>query len=147
MTARVEAAGASEVSPWRGVFLAAALYDLILGAVFFLLWKPIFEALDVTPPDNASYIHVSAAFVFVQGLGYWFVYQNILRNIDIVKIGVVYKAVYVALAVYYLIIGELIDAIFAWFAVFDFVFLVLFLRFLMLAQRWEGQDRRRGEAP
>jgi hypothetical protein len=119
---------------FRGVFIAAAIFDGVLGPVFFFLYGPIFQQLNIPMPDNTSYIHITAAFVFAQGVGYWFVYRNPLRNVDLVKVGVVYKAIYSAVALYYLVIGELLHAIFAWFVVFDLVFLALFVAFLVMVR-------------
>jgi hypothetical protein len=119
---------------FRGVFIAAAIFDGVLGLGFFFLYDPIFQQLRIPIPDNASYIQITAAFIFVQGVGYWLVYRNPLRNLDLVKLGVVYKAVYSALALYYLVIGELIHAVFTWFALFDIVFLALFVAFLAMAR-------------
>ena len=144
MTTRLEAAKPGAVRFFKAFFLVAALYDGVLGAVFFFFYAPIFDALDIAVPINTSYIHLSAAFVFVQGVGYWFVYRNMLRNVDIVKLGVVYKAAYTGVAVYYLVIGQLPDAIFAWFAVFDMMFLVPFVVFLMLAQPSRHHDQAHG---
>jgi hypothetical protein len=118
---------------FKTFFLVAALYDLVLGAAFFLLYGPIFAFLDIALPYSTSYIHLTAGFVFVQGVGYWFVYQNMLRNVDIVKLGVTYKAIYALVAFYYLLAGQLPDAIFAWFGVFDVLFLIGFVRFLVVA--------------
>ena len=120
---------------WRGFFLVAALYDLILGAVFFFFYGPIFSILGIPLPPNTSYIHLTAGYVFVQGLGYWLVFRDLLGNLGIVKVGIVYKAIYTAVAVYYLATGALPDAVFAWFAVFDLAFLSLFVRFLMVTSR------------
>jgi hypothetical protein len=117
----------------RALFVAAAAYDLVLGAGFFFLYGPIFGALGIALPTNTSYIHISAAFVFVQGIGYAFVARDLDRNHDIVRLGVVYKAMYVAVAVYETLIGQLISAVFLWFAAFDLLFLVLFLEFLRRA--------------
>ena len=120
---------------FRAVFVAGALYDGVLGATFFFLYQPIFRSLGIPLPDNASYIHLTAGFVFVQGISYWLVARNMRRNIDIVKVGALYKAIYTAVAVYYLLTDQLLAAIFAWFAVFDAVFLVLFLVFLVRVGR------------
>ncbi len=117
---------------WKRVFLIAALYDSILGALFFLFYRPIYAVFGIPLPDNTSYIHLSAGYVFVQGVGYWFVFRDLLGNLGIVKVGIIYKAIYIAVAVYYLSIGQLPHAIFAWFALFDVVFLLLFARFVML---------------
>lgn len=124
---------------WRKLFWVAALYDIILGLAFFFLYGPIFQMLQVVVPNNTSYIHITAGYVFVQGMGYWFVARNPSRNVDLVKVGAIYKAIYVAIALYYLAIGQLISAVFAWFAVFDLVFLVLFVRFVMVMGKAEGR--------
>ena len=115
---------------WRTFFLVAAIYDIVLGAAFFLLYGPLFSALGIALPNNTSYIHLTAAFVFTQGLGYWFVYQDPAANIGIVKLGLVYKAIFSGLAFYYLAIGELLHPAFLLFGVADLLFLVGFWLFL-----------------
>jgi hypothetical protein len=117
-------------SGWRTFFLVAAVYDIVLGLGFFFLYGPLFSALGIELPNNTSYIHLTAAFVFVQGLGYWFVYQDITGNRGIVKLGIVYKAVFAGLGFYYLAIGQLLHPVFLVFAVADACFLVGFWLFL-----------------
>ena len=114
----------------RALFVVAAAYDVVLGIAFFFLYGPIFTALGIPLPPSTSYIHISAAFVFVQGLGYWLVARDIARNHDLVRLGVIYKGIYVAVAIYELARGQLISDVFLWFAAFDLVFLVLFVDFL-----------------
>lgn len=123
------------MTAWKGFFLVAALYDLVLGLAFFVLYEPLFGALGIALPNNTSYIHLTAAFVFVQGIGYWFVYQAPEANIGIVKLGVVYKAVFAALSFYYFAIGQLLHPIFLVFGVADIGFLVGFLAFLRRTDR------------
>jgi hypothetical protein len=115
---------------WRTFFLVAAVYDLVLGAAFFVLYGPLFDVLEIALPNNISYIHLTAAFVFVQGLGYWFVYQDPPANHGIVKQGVAYKFAFAALGFYYLAIGELLHPVFLAFSILDFLFLVGFVMFL-----------------
>jgi hypothetical protein len=120
---------------FRALFLTVALYNSLLGATFFLFYRPLFDGLGIELPYNTSYIHLTAGFVFVQGVGYWFVYRDMLRNVDLVKLGVIYKGIYSGLAFYYLLSGDLLDAVFAWFAVFDVIFLALFVVFLMTVRQ------------
>ena len=120
---------------WKPFFLVAALYDGILGAAFFFFYNPIFHALGIQLPNNTSYIHITTAYVFVQGLSYWFVSRDPVKNVDIVKIGIVYKVIYVGLAFYYLAIGQLLSALFAWLGLTDLIFLVFFVWFLVHAPR------------
>ena len=117
-------------SGWRTFFLVAAIYDMLLGIGFFFLYDPLFSTLGIDLPNNTSYIHLTAAFVFVQGLGYWFVYEDMTGNRGIVKLGVVYKAVFAGLGLYYLAIGQLLHPIFLVFAAADAFFLVGFWLFL-----------------
>ena len=115
---------------WRTFFLVAAVYDIVLGVAFFLLYGPLFSALGIELPNNTSYIHLTAAFVFTQGLGYWFVYQDPPANLGIVKLGIVYKAIFSGLAFYYLAIGQLLHPVFLVFGVADLLFLIGFWLFL-----------------
>jgi hypothetical protein len=124
----------SQSTFWKPFFLVAALYDGILGAVFFLFYNPLFHALGIALPNNTSYIHITTAYIFVQGVSYWFVYRNPLKNVDIVKVGIVYKIIYVGLALYYLAIGQLLSAVFAWLAVTDLIFLAFFVLFVVRAR-------------
>ena len=131
----------SPIHAFEWFFLLAALYDLVLGIAFFLFYRPIFDALGADPPRDLSYVHVTAGFVAVQGLGYYFVWRNPLRNVDIVKVGAVYKLVYTAVALYYLVDGTLPHRVFAWFAVFDLIFLIGFVRFLATARSIATEQR------
>jgi hypothetical protein len=144
MTTKLEVAGPRALNFYKALFLVAALYDGVLGAVFFFLYSPLFEALGIALPNNTSYIHLTAGFVFVQGVGYWFVYRRMLQNIDLVKLGVIYKGIYSLVAVYYLATGQLLNAIFAWFALGDVLFLVGFVRFLVLTRPMGLEPQRQG---
>jgi hypothetical protein len=90
---------------YRGVFLIAAGYDFFLGFIFFLFYKVIYSVFSIELPNSPAYLQLSAAFVFVQGLLYYFVYLNLKRNVDIVKVGVAYRIVYTGVAFYCWAIG------------------------------------------
>ena len=118
------------MTTWRTFFLVSAIYDIVLGVAFFILYGPLFDALGIALPNNTSYIHLTAAFVFTQGLGYWFVYQDPSANLGIVKLGIVYKAIFSGLAFYYLAIGQLLHPVFIVFGIADLLFLIGFWLFL-----------------
>ena len=80
------------------------------------------------------YLQLSAAFVIAIGIAYYFVYLNMYRNIDLVKLGIIYKLIYILVAGYYYLIG-IAHVIFFWFVVFDIIFLVLFVWFLVYAKK------------
>jgi len=116
---------------YRGVFLVAAGYDFFLGFVFFLFYKVIYSVFSIELPNSPAYLQLSAAFVFVQGLLYYFVYLNLKRNVDIVKVGLAYKIVYTGVAFYYWAIGGLPHQMFALFGCLDLIFIGLFVLYLI----------------
>jgi hypothetical protein len=130
---------ARTLSRARVLFLVAALYDLVLGVAFFLLYDPIYAALGAALPDNTGYIHLLSGFVFVQGVGYWLVYRNPVRNVDLALVGAVYKVVFAGVAIGYAVFSELPDGIFLVFGILDLGFLVAFLWFVRAVYSAEGR--------
>ena len=120
---------------WRTFFIVAAVYDLVLGAAFFLFYGPIWELLELQLPNNTAYIHLTAAFVFVQGVGYWIVARDLTRNHGIVQMGIAYKFAFAALSFYYFAIGQLLHWSFLVYGVLDALFLVGFWLFLSQARK------------
>jgi len=125
----------ADLARYRLFFLLAGIYDLALGVAFFFLYEPIFEWLGMPLPPHVSYIHLPAVFVLVQGLGYLLVWTDPLGNLGVVKVGVVYKASYSALAAYYLLTDQIPAMFFAWFGLFDLGFFIGFVWFLRWARR------------
>ncbi len=126
--------GGERDSLFRKIFLIAAIYDFILGIAFFFFYEQIFNYFSITIPVYPMYLQMAAAFVIAMGVGYYYIYTNIYRNIDLVKLGVVYKLFYSGLTGYFYFAG-LANVIFFWFAVFDLVFLALFIWFLFYAKK------------
>ena len=120
---------------YRNLFLIAALYDFILGFVFFVFLRFFFEDLFKIPyPLYPAFFQAAAAFVFVMGLGFYFVYRNMYRNIDIVKVGIVFKLVYTGLAFYHVFVKGM-PWIFSVFGFLDVIFIVFFIFFLLAVRR------------
>jgi len=115
---------------YKALFLIAAIYDTLLGFIFLFFYKIIYEILNIPLPQYPSYISLSAAFVFVIGLGYYLVYRNLYANRDLVKIGAIYKLAYFLVVTYYFFFGILPHILFLVFGIIDFIFLILFLEFL-----------------
>lgn len=134
MTTKLESASADTRARYHQLFVLAAVYDVVLGAAFFLLSRPIFNYLIIPLPENLAYVQLCGAFVLAQGVGYWYIAQNMVRNVDLAKVGILCKVAYTGIAAYYLIIGQLPHIIFAVFAACDLVFAIVFLRFVGLAR-------------
>jgi hypothetical protein len=120
---------------YRNLFLAAALYDFILGLFFFIFWRFIFDhILKIPYPNYPAFYQAAAAFIFAMGLGFYFVYLNMYRNIDIVKLGIVFKLFYTGVAFYYAFV-ENMPWIFAVFGFLDLIFVAFFVLFLHSIKR------------
>jgi hypothetical protein len=120
---------------WRWVFVAVGVWDVVLGLAFFAFYEPIYDALNIALPDSRAYIHLAAALIAVQGLSYFMVARRPVRNADIVRVGVVYKATYSGLALYYWIAGGAPHGIFVAFGLVDVLTLVAFVAFLVWLRR------------
>jgi len=120
---------------YRILFLIAALYDFILGFVFFAFLRFFFEDIFKLPlPLYPAFFQAAAAFVFVMGIGFYFVYRNLYRNIDIVKVGICFKLVYTGLAFYHVFFQGM-PWIFSVFGFLDLIFIVFFVFFLLAVRR------------
>jgi len=121
--------------PYRILFLIAALYDFILGFIFFAFLRFFFEDIFKLPyPLYPAFFQAAAAFVFVMGVGFYFVYRNMYRNIDIVKVGITFKLFYTGLAFYHVFVKGM-PWIFSVFGFLDLIFIVFFVFFLLAVRR------------
>ncbi len=117
---------------YKGLFLTAAVYDIVLGIIFTFFYKFGFSFLNISYPEYPGYISLIGVFVFVIGIAYFFIYRNIKINgnfnKDLIKVGVLYKLAYCAVAFYYWAFGNLPHIIFGVvFGIIDFIFLILFI--------------------
>ena len=120
---------------YRVLFLIAALYDFILGFIFFAFLGFFFEEIfHITYPLYPAFFQAAAAFVFVMGVGFYFVYRNMYRNIDIVRVGICFKLVYTGLAFYHVFFKGM-PWIFSVFGFLDIIFIVFFVFFLLAIRR------------
>ena len=115
---------------YRYGFFIAGIYDIGLGVGFFLFYRLIYSSFSIPLPQYIAYIHLSAAFVIIQGLIYYLVSRNMERNLDMVKVGVAYKIAYTGLVFYYWNINMLPHPMFLWFGILDVGFLAFFLLYL-----------------
>ncbi len=116
--------------PYRLLFLIAASYDFVLGLIFFAFLNTFFEGIFKLPPPNyPAFFQAAAAFVFVMGIGFYFVSRNLYRNIDLVRVGIIFKLVYSGLAFYHVFFRGM-PWIFSLFGILDLIFIVFFIIFL-----------------
>ena len=85
----------------RPLFVFAAVYDLVLGAVFFFAFKPVYERFAIPLPNHDAYVQLPAALIAIFGLGFWFVAQAPERNRDLIKLGVLLKLAFSGIVLSY----------------------------------------------
>ena len=111
------------------LFIISALYDFLLGVIFLVGFRKIYNYFDIALPNHDGYVQFGAAVVAIFGVGFWFVAQDPQRNRDIIKMGILLKLSYSGVAFYHAALGNL-PGIWLPFAWFDLIFLVLFVRAL-----------------
>lgn len=110
----------------KSLFIISALYDFILGIIFLIGFKQIYNYFNITLPNHDGYVQFGAALVTIFGIGFWFVAQDPQRNRDIIKMGILLKLSYSGVAFYHAALGNL-PGIWLPFAWFDVIFLILFI--------------------
>lgn len=112
-------------------FLAWGL-PALLGPAAFLAW------FDVEMPDDPIYLRLVGALALALGLAYWYAYRDPVRNVAIVRVGVVDNA----LATLVVVVLGLTAGVSSWFvwvsAVLTGLFCVAFL-VLMPREAEQGQ--------
>ena len=128
---------APRVKYYKAIFLAATLYDVVLGVLFVFFYRHAFRWLGAQLPYSGAFITLLGAFVFVIGIAYFLIFLGDLRrNRDLIVIGTLYKAAYSGIAFYHLASGDIPHILFAaLFGIIDVAFLALFLECLFTLRR------------
>ncbi len=108
------------------LFAIAALYDGVLGLAFLFATGPVFQWFNVTPPNHFGYVHFPAAILIVFAIMFFAIATNPERNRNLIPYGVLLKVSYCSTVFYYWLTESISDM---WkpFALFDFIFIILFI--------------------
>ena len=123
----------------RLLFIAAGLYDFIIGLTFLFFGPQLFDAASVPQPNHWAYIQFGSLMLMVFGTMFFAVAFDPVANRNLMPYGMLLKLSYTGLAAYYWINIDC-PFLFKPFAVIDAVMFVLFL----IAYR--GGPRRAGSA-
>ena len=114
---------------WKYVFQLKAIINWIESIALLFADRWIRELLGEKPLINSEYLQLFVVLVFVIGIGYWWVSQDISRNREIVKLGIyAQSSVFVVLA-YQTLIGN-VHPFYLIPGVIDLIFAILFGLFL-----------------
>lgn len=117
------------------LFSIAALYDGVLGLAFLTAPAAVFSRFGMTPPNHPGYVQFPAALLIVFALIFLRIAVDPAGNRWLIPYGILLKLSYCGVVFYYWS-AEGLPYIWKPFAVFDLVFLVLFVQaFLSLGAR------------
>ena len=111
------------VSP---LFVIASVYDVVLGLIYGVAFKPIYTRFGVGLPNHDAYVQLPAALILVFGIGFWFVARAPERNRDVIKLGVLMKAAFCAVVFGHYFLASM-PGMWIPFAAIDLLFGIAFL--------------------
>jgi hypothetical protein len=114
---------------WKYIFQLKAVINWIESLALLFADRWIRKLLGEKPLTNPEYLQLFVVLVFVIGIGYWWVSQDISRNREIVKLGIyAQSSVFVVLA-YQTLVGN-VHPFYLIPGVIDLIFAILFGLFL-----------------
>ncbi|MEO5617409.1 MAG: hypothetical protein ABIS67_06530 [Candidatus Eisenbacteria bacterium] len=121
----------------RPLFLAAAIYDLVLGLVFGLGFKAIYTRFGIALPNHDAYVQLPAAMIAIFGLGFWMVSRDPVRNRNLIVLGVLLKLAFSGVVLGHRFFAGIPD-LWVPFAVADAIFMFAFLAALRAVPATRG---------
>ncbi len=114
---------------WKYLFLSKAVINWaeVVGLLFGDQW--IRELLNLKPLINPEYLHMFIVLIFIFGIGYWWVGNDLSSNRDLVKLGICAQSLVFPVLVYHTAIGNL-HPLYLIPGVIDQVYSILFGLFL-----------------
>jgi len=109
----------------RPMFVFAGLYDLVLGVVLGLGFKPIMSRFGIALPNHDAYVQLPAALVTIFGIGFWLVARAPRERRDFIPLGILMKLSYAGIVLGHAAAGNM-PALWTWFAWSDLAFAVAF---------------------
>jgi hemerythrin superfamily protein len=114
---------------WNRVFQAKAIINWVEAIILLVGDRQIRSFLQTEPLVNDEYSQLFYGLVFIIGIGYWWVSQNRIENLGIVKLGIYAQLSVFALLAYHTTIGHL-HPFFLLSGILDLIFAILFSIFL-----------------
>ncbi len=107
------------------VFIAAALYDGLLGLAFLFAASSLYAFYGVTPPNHYGYVQFPAAVLIIFALMFFAVARRPLANRNLIPYGILLKLAY-SLTVFYYWFSSGIPGMWKPFAIIDLLTVIPF---------------------
>jgi hypothetical protein len=119
------------------MFLTAAIWNMILGAAFFILPRidvGYFTATGLIIPNTLLWFDSFVGLIFIFGIGFYLVSQNMMENHGVIKMALFEKNWVFIVGVSWFIMGQASFLVVV-FVTVDFIFGLLFLEDFLTIRR------------
>lgn len=116
-------------SYYERLFVIAAVWNWGAAILFFFWSSQVFTMLKMTPLNYPGIMQLAMGLVFALGVGYYLVSKDITTNHDLVKVGIIGKALAASVLIFHYAIGNF-HVLLALCGVVDLLFGILFFEFL-----------------
>lgn len=90
----------SQKTFYKCFFLVIGVYDVLLGGIFALYYRSIYEHLNIVLPNHPGYILIPALFIVSAGIGEFLIAGNLLRNVDLAVVRLLMKLSFAGAVIY-----------------------------------------------
>lgn len=133
----------------RDAVFVMALYNIVVGALFFFLYSQIFKLFGIAiyTPVHAPTIQIPCLFLIVFGIGYLYAAYDMVRNRALLLVGLLQNAAVIGIAVWYKINEpQIVHDVYLIPAGLSALFAIVFLIALIGSMIEGGRQRRRRKA-
>lgn len=110
----------------KPIFLVSGIYDMVLGVVFLLFSRAVFERADVPLPYNMAFLHFPALLLMIFAVMYIRIAADPQGRRELIPYGIGLKIAYVVTVFWHQLHSD-IAALWIPLAWADVVFLLLFV--------------------
>ena len=119
----------TNLQAWKYVFQVKAVINWVESVALLFTDQAIRQWLNQKPLANPEYSHLFLALVFIIGIAYWWVGQDISRNLAIVKFGIYAQTSVFLVLAYHTLVGN-VHPFYLIPGIIDLTFAILFGLFL-----------------
>lgn len=115
---------------YQNLFFIGAIWNWVAALSFAIGYKWLFPLFNMELPKFPVFLMLFLGLAFVYGIGYYWVFRDISKNHDIVRLGIMAKLIVFVGLLWAGITGQI-----AWISVgagvVDLIFAILFIEFLI----------------
>ena len=111
----------------RILLVKVILCFLFWGLPNLLYPLSLLQRLGVPTPDDPIYLRLLGALILALGVAYWYAYKDPIKNVAILKVGIVENGLTTLVNLYFVIFNDLRSSIMLVSALLAFLFFIFFI--------------------